>query len=246
MSDFQRYSALSFDCYGTLIDWDTGIGLQLESWAERRAVDVARPELLASFASLETVVQQEQSPALLYREVLAETLRRIGARFEGLVTEADATAFGSSVDNWPAFADSTHSLQRLASRFQLFIVSNVDKRSFEASRRRLGVDFDAVVTAEEVGAYKPADAHFERLFDILDERGLSRGQLLHVAESLYHDHQPAQRHGIDSAWIQRRQTADGHGATAPPTDPKVDPNFRFESIKHFADAALRDNRHSTG
>ena len=238
MGDLTRHDVLSFDCYGTLIDWDTGIGDRLAGWAAAVGLSVEREVLLARFAATETVVQGSYDPALPYPEVLAETLRRIGAGL-GVTVDADhAKAFGASVPDWPPFDDAKDALRRLADRFRLVIVSNVDRTSFRGSADRLGVGFDAVITAEDVGSYKPRDGHFAALFDQLARWGVPRQRLLHVAESLYHDHEPARRHGIDSVWIHRRAGMEGTGATAPPTDPSVTPRWRFESMRSFADAIL--------
>ena len=240
MEQLTGYDVLSFDCYGTLIDWDTGIGDRLVDWADEVGLSVDREALLAEFSATETVVQGSYDPVLPYPEVLAETLRRIGAGFGVAVDPGHAEAFGSSVPDWPAFTDAPDALRRLGDRFRLVIVSNVDRASFRGSAERLGVDFDAEITAQDVGSYKPRDGHFEALFDRLTDWAVPRERLLHVAESLYHDHEPALRHGIDSVWIHRRAGREGTGATAPPTDPNVAPRWRFESMRSFADAILAD------
>ena len=157
MTDFDRFEAMSFDCYGTLIDWETGISAELVPWAERRGVAASRAELVARFAATETGVQQEE-PGALYPDVLAEVLRRIGRQLDVPVYDEEATAFGASVGAWPAFDDSVEALTRLKSRYRLAILSNVDRASFAKSAARLGVDFDLVVTAQDVGAYKPSAA----------------------------------------------------------------------------------------
>ncbi|HEY7625680.1 MAG TPA: HAD family hydrolase, partial [Ilumatobacteraceae bacterium] len=146
-------------------------------------------------------------------------------------------AFGSSVKDWPAFPDSSEALQRLARRFKLIILSNIDRRSFSASRELLGVHFDAVITAEDVGSYKPRRGHFDRLFEELEKLGVPRERLVHVAESLFHDHQPAAALGLPSVWIHRRHGKGGTGATAEPSS-EVSPTWRFTSMAEFADAAV--------
>jgi 2-haloalkanoic acid dehalogenase type II len=235
MSEFDQFKALSFDCYGTLIDWETGMSVALRDWADRADLDVSDGQLLEWVSELETVIQGEQSPALLYPEVLAEVLRRIGTRLGVSVSGADATGFGASVGEWPAFPDSTEALERLAKRFKLVIVSNVDRQSFAASNGRLGVVFDKVITAQDVGAYKPRLPHFDALFESLPGLGVERNQLLHVAQSLFHDHEPAQKLGLPSVWIDRRHDREGLGATPAPSG-DVQPNWRFPSLSQFADA----------
>ena len=239
MADFSGYRVLSFDCYGTLIDWESGISAALAVWAEAHHDQTDPDELLATFSVIETEVQGSASPAPLYPAVLAETLRRIGAHHHVAVTEADAARFGASVPDWPAFADSVESLGRLQQRYQLVIVSNIDRTSFAASNRRLEVRFDRIITAEEVGSYKPRDPHFDALLASLADLGRTPSQLLHVAQSLYHDHEPAARHGLDSVWIDRRHDRDGPGATpVPRSDGFEPPDWRYPSLAAFADAAL--------
>jgi putative hydrolase of the HAD superfamily len=235
VSEFGRFKALSFDCYGTLIDWETGMLAALREWADGVDLQVSEGRLLQLVSEIETVVQGERSPALLYPDVLAEVLRRVGARLGVNVTEEDATRFGGTVGEWPAFPDSASALTRLGYHFRLIIVSNVDRSSFAASNRRLGVTFDKIITAEDVGAYKPRPPHFEALLASLAEMGLDRDDLLHVAQSLYHDHEPAQRHGLPSVWIDRGHDQFDHGAT-PPADPSVVPGWRFSTLAAFADA----------
>jgi 2-haloalkanoic acid dehalogenase type II len=227
---------MSFDCYGTLIDWETGLANALRPWAVRHGLGLDDEALIAAHGRHETHVQDDM-PSALYPVVLAETLRRIGAELGADVTDDDAVAYGQSVKDWPAFPDSATSLSRLATRFKLIIVSNIDRASFEASRPRLGVNFDAVVTAEDVGSYKPQVGHFDRLFEELGRLGVDRGRLVHVAESLFHDHQPAAALGIPSVWIHRRHDKGGAGATAIPPG-EVSPTWRFTSMADFAEAAV--------
>ena len=238
MGEFDRFQALSFDCYGTLIDWETGIRAALRRWADRHGVTTPENQLLGLFAAFETEVEQEAHPAPPYPLVLEETLRRIGATLGSEVDETDAQFFRSSVADWPAFADSSSALSRLQQRYRLIIVSNVDRASFAASNRRLGVTFDRIITAEEVGAYKPQEPHFAALLTELDSWGLDRDQLLHVAQSLFHDHEPAHRLGLATVWIDRRHGQDGYGATPPPEDASIAPDWQFPSLASFAEAAI--------
>ncbi len=236
MSGFDAFRALSFDCYGTLIDWETGIADTLEQWAAVRDVPAARVELLEHFAAVESTVQSEQ-PATLYPRILEEVMRRIGRRLGAPVSADEAHRFGRSVAGWPAFSDSPQALRRLADRFKLIILSNVDRESFLASSQRLGVRFDLVVTAEDVGAYKPSPRSFPAMLDRLGEIGIERHEVLHVAQSLYHDHEPAAAVGVPSVWIDRRHDQGGYGATPRPGGPFVG-RWRYPSMEAFADAAL--------
>lgn len=232
--DFTPFRALSFDCYGTLIDWERGILDALQPWTAWRGVDRTPAELLAAFAEHESQVQAAR-PAAPYPEVLAEVLGRIAATFDLDATERECRQFGASVAAWPAFPDSALALRRLAERYRLIILSNVDHASFAGSQRRLGVDFDLVITAEDVGSYKPAPAHFDALFTRLAELGVERHELLHVAQSMFHDHEPAVALGLPSVWIDRRHDRAGSGAT-PERNVAVAATYR--SLAEFADAAL--------
>jgi 2-haloalkanoic acid dehalogenase type II len=238
VNDFDGFTALSFDCYGTLIDWETGIVQALRRWADRAGVARRNEKLLHWFSAVETAVQGEHSPALLYPDVLAETLRRIGERADAPVTNADAAEFGASVGEWPAFPDSPEALRRLKTRFKLIILSNIDRSSFAVSNRRLSVEFDLIITAEDVGAYKPSAPHFDSLLESLPALGIERHELLHVAQSLYHDHEPARRFDIPSVWIDRRHEKPGYGATPAPSDEGITPTWRYSSMAEFAAVAV--------
>ncbi len=234
-SDFDRFAAMSFDCYGTLIDWETGIANALRPWANRNGLALDDEALIAAHGRHETHVQDDM-PGALYPLILAETLRRVGVDLDAEVTDADATAYGQSVKDWPAFPDTAAALTRLSARFKLIIVSNIDRASFAASNPRLGVTFDAIVTAEDVGSYKPQPGHFDRLFEEIERLGIARDQLVHVAESLFHDHQPAAALGLPSVWIHRRHGKGGTGATAVPSG-AVSPTWTFTSMAELAEVA---------
>ena len=236
MSDFDRFGAMSFDCYGTLIDWETGIANALRPWAARNGLELGDQALLAAYGSTETHVEDDM-PSALYPVILGETLRRVGADLGADVTDADAQSFGQSVKDWPAFPDTVDALRRLAPRYTLIILSNIDRASFAASNPRLGVKFDSIITAEDVGSYKPQRGHFNRLFEEVERLGVARERLVHVAESLFHDHQPAAELGLPSVWIHRRYEKGGSGATATPSG-EVSPTWRFTSMAEFADAAV--------
>lgn len=236
-SGLERFKALSFDCYGTLIDWERGIVTALRPWVSRNGLEVTDENLLSTFAAIETKVQNRHRPAVVYPRVLAETLREMGQRLGAEVSDEEAEAFGGSIGKWPEFPDSARSLQRLAERYLLIVVSNVDRTSFQLSNDRLGVPFRLVITAEDVGSYKPHLGHFRTLLAELAPLGVQRSELLHVAQSLFHDHVPAKELGLPTVWIDRRSSRSGFGATpAPPVE--VTPEWYFPSLAGFADAAL--------
>jgi 2-haloacid dehalogenase len=229
LSDFK---ALSFDCYGTLIDWEAGMTEALQPL--RLRAGVGPDALLAAYGSVEHAVE-EAFPGLPYSRLLERVHAGLSGHFGVTPDAAEAAAFGASVGDWPAFPDSADALAYLKGHFQLVILSNVDRKSFAGSNRRLGVEFDQILTAEEIGSYKPDLRNFEYLLARVGETGVAKGELLHVAQSLFHDHVPANRMGIASAWIDRRHDKPGGGATIVP-DPMPHYDFRFTSMRALADA----------
>jgi len=219
---------MTFDCYGTLIDWEEGIGSWLARWAESHGASPSREALLQAFARAENQVEHER-PASRYPEILRLTLNALGRELGIEPTPPEAEEFGTSVGDWPPFPDTSSALRLLGERYKLVIVSNVDRASFSRTATRLGITFGAVVTAEEVGAYKPDHRMFLRAFETLEGMGISRGQILHVAQSLYHDHVPAKALGLSTVWVNRRRGQEGWGATAPPPTPVV-PDLEVGSL----------------
>ena len=233
--DLTSYSALSFDCYGTLIDWESGLGSVLVPWAREQGLDLTDEGLLLAYSGNEAAVQAE-TPEALYPDVLATAFRRTGEALDRPVSDEWATRLAGSVPDWPAFPDSADALARLSRHYQLIILSNVHREGFAGSNLHLRGDFAAVITAEDVGAYKPAENHFRALDSTLIELGVDRADLLHVAQSLFHDHVPAKREGLPSVWINRRHDRDGWGATPEPSG-TWSYDMEFPSMGDFADAA---------
>ena len=213
--DLTRYRALSFDCYGTLIDWEAGISALLRPWAREHGLDADDEALLLAYGDAEAAVEEEL-PAALYPDVIATAFRRVGEALGAPVSEAWARRLGGSVPDWPAFPDSADALARLGRHYRLIILSNVHRAGFAGSNEQLRGDFAAIITAEDVGAYKPAENHFRALEAALPGLGVERGELLHVAQSLFHDHVPAKRESLPSVWINRRRDRPGWGATPEP------------------------------
>ena len=232
------YTALTFDCYGTLIDWESGIWDALQPLLMANpGHEVTRDPALLAFAEIESA-QQAATPDLIYPQLLARVHVTLAARF-GLRTTADLdAAFGGSIAHWPAFPDTADALRVLKRHFKLVILSNVHRDGFAASNRKLGVAFDAVYTAEDVGSYKPDPANFEHMLAHLKaDHGIAAGDILHTAQSLFHDHVPATRAGLAKAWIDRQGLADGGswGATAKVEDrPHLD--FLFPTMGAMAEA----------
>jgi 2-haloacid dehalogenase len=232
--DLTTFSALSFDCYGTLIDWEAGIGAVVKPWAAEQGLDLDEEGLLLAYSDQESAVERE-NPTALYPDVLAESFRRVGAALGVPVSDDWAGRLASSVPEWPAFPDSSEALARLAQHYRLIIVSNVHRDGFAGSNRHLRGTFAAIITAEDVGAYKPAENHFRALETTLTDCSIERSELLHVAQSLFHDHVPAKREGLRSVWINRRSDRPGWGATPEPSE-DYSYDLEFASMAAFADA----------
>ncbi len=227
--DYGRFEALTFDCYGTLIDWEAGILAGLRPVLDARGVKPPDDEVLEAFAGAEAAL--EAGPYLRYREILGRCLREVAADYAVAPDLADVASFAGSVGDWPAFPDSVEALRRLHERFRLGVITNCDDDLFARSATRLQTDFDWVVTAQQARGYKPDPRNFEVAFERI---GLPREQILHVAQSLFHDHVPAKELGLTTVWIDRRAGRAGSGAT-PPADAK--PDATFTDMASFAEAA---------
>jgi len=200
MLDFAQFEWLSFDCYGTLIDWESGILGYLHPLLEKKGRFASDEELLRLYSQVEP--RHQTGPYHNYREVLCATVRDFGREFRFPVPPADAVGLAESIANWEPFPDTVASLRRLQSRYKLAILSNIDDDLFAQSARKLEVPFDLVLTAQQLRSYKPSPQNFREL---LQRLAVDRKHLLHVAESLYHDVDPARHLGIPTVWVNRRQ-----------------------------------------
>ncbi|MDG4855084.1 MULTISPECIES: haloacid dehalogenase type II [unclassified Mesorhizobium] len=228
------FKALTFDCYGTLIDWESGMIEGLKPLTERAGGRLSRDEILEAHARHESS-QQNWTPARRYRDLLSIVYKRLAEEWGVVATAEECTAYGESVKDWPAFADSAEALRYLKQHYKLIILSNVDNKSFSFSNKKLGVDFDAIYTAEDIGSYKPSARNFDYMLEKLATIGVEKSQVLHTAESMFHDHAPANRVGLASCWIYRRHADQGFGATMHPGYmPNVD--FRFDSMADLVKA----------
>jgi 2-haloacid dehalogenase len=214
--NFDDFEALTFDCYGTLIDWETGILSALHPVLERAGLSVDHESLLERFARIESSIQR--GPYRPYRQVLTGVLRGLGSELGFRATQAEEQAFAASVGTWPTFPDTVDALTVLRDRYRLAVVSNVDDDLFEGSATLIDVPFDKVVTAQQVRSYKPARTHFDEVLRRL-EKPMDR--VLHVAQSLFHDIAPAKALGFSCVWVNRRAGKPGGGATFP-ADAKPD------------------------
>ena len=234
------FKALTFDCYGTLIDWESGMIDGLKPLTERASRHLSRNEILEAHARHEAS-QQKWTPQKRYRDLLPIVYKRLAEEWGVIATAGECRAYGESVKDWPAFADSAQALQYLKQHYKLIILSNVDNKSFSFSNQQLGVDFDAIYTAEDIGSYKPSARNFDYMLEKLATIGIGDKQVLHTAESMFHDHGPANRVGLASCWIYRRHADQGFGATMHPGDmPNVD--FRFDSMADLVKAHAEELR----
>ena len=207
MLDFARFQVLTFDCYGTLIDWETGIFSALRPLLAAHGKTVSDFELLNLYSELESEAERGEFRA--YREVLKSVVHGFGKRLGFQPTESQVRSLPDSLASWPPFPDTVAALRKLKSRYRLAVISNVDDDLFAPSARHLEVDFDAVVTAQQAGAYKPS----LKIFQLAKERlGVAPAQWLHVGQSIYHDVIPAKSLGISTVWVKRPSPRPGAGA----------------------------------
>jgi 2-haloacid dehalogenase len=209
---------LTFDCYGTLIDWERGLLAALAPWLFRSGVQASSEAMLQSFVAHEARI--ESLSWRPYREVLRGVLTGIASDLGVTLSGSDGALLAGSLPDWPPFPDTVGALQKLSKRFCLVVISNTDDALFVATQRRLKFRFDEVITAEQVRSYKPGKAHFQEALRRLD---VPAAKILHVAQSLYHDHVPAQRLGFRTAWINRPSLLAGKGlATAAVVTPYLE------------------------
>jgi 2-haloalkanoic acid dehalogenase type II len=229
------FKALSFDCYGTLIDWETGILASLQPLLRKMPNALSEDSVLEAYAVAESA-QEIETPTMRYSELLRLVYANLAQQWGVEVTENECAVFGNSVAEWPSFADSPASLQYLKKHFKLVILSNVDRESFAGSNQKLEVEFDAIYTADDIGSYKPDRRNFEYLVShIQADLGIDPSHLLHTAQSLFHDHVPATAMGLATAWIDRRHDKEGWGATKPPpSEAKI--NFHLHSMADLVKA----------
>ncbi len=231
LSDFK---VLTFDVYGTLIDWESGMVAALKPLTDRVSRPLSRDEILEAHAHWESTTQR-WTPAKKYAELLPVVYRRLAEEWGVTVTWEESQAYGHSVRQWPAFDDSRDALSYLKRHYQLVVLTNTDNLNFSGSNARLGVHFDGVFTAEDIGSYKPDDRNFDYMIETLARRGIRKHEILHTAESLFHDHAPANKHGLANCWIYRRHGKEGFGATIRPDETPAF-TFQFNSMTEMVKA----------
>lgn len=227
------FHALTFDCYGTLIDWESGILAETRPWIARHGLVLADDEILHAFAELEPE-HQATVPDALYPDVLVAVHHDLARRWGLPVSDEAAQAFGRSVGRWPAFADTAPSLRYLKQHYKLLILSNVDRASFAESNKRLGVTFDRIITAQDVGSYKPDPRNFAYAIQAVAAMGVPKHELLHVGQSLFHDVVPARAAGLASVWVNRRARGRAVTATKAPVAP-VTPDLEVADLAELVE-----------
>ena len=235
ISDFK---VLAFDVYGTLIDWESGMVNALKPLTDQVSQNLSRDDILEAHAYYESTTQR-WTPSKIYSDLLPVVYRRLAEEWGVAVSWEQCQAYGLSVRQWPAFEDSMAALQYLKQHFKLVVLTNTDNQSFQGSNARLGVHFDGVYTAEDIGSYKPDDRNFDYMLEALARQGYGKSDILHTAESMFHDHAPANKHGLANCWIYRRHDKEGFGATMNPGDmPHYD--FVFNSMAALAAAHQKE------
>ena len=205
--DFSRFTTISFDCYGTLIDWEAGILPVLRAVLANHGQSLKDAEILELYGEFEAAA--ESGPYQTYRNVLQSVLRAFADRLHFQASAAEIDWLQESVPAWPPFADTVTALRELQKRYKLVVISNVDDDLFAETRKHLGVEFDGVITAQQARSYKPSLNNFQMA---LRAFALSPDQLLHAGQSIYHDVVPAQSLGISTVWVNRRSARPGIGA----------------------------------
>ena len=210
MLNFDHFEVLTLDCYGTLIDWESGLEAALRPVLAHHHIDLRSDQALELYGTLEA--EAEQGAYHTYQTVLRRVLEGFGARFGFVPTPTELQRFSESVKDWPAFPDATGALQALKKKYKLAIISNIDDDLFAFSARRLRTPFDWVITAQQAQSYKPSLNNFHLAFARI---GVPPTKILHVAQSLFHDIVPAKTLGLSTVWINRRHHQEGFGATPP-------------------------------
>lgn len=224
--NISRFSWLTFDCYGTLIDWESGIVGAIRPLLASSGRNLSSEGILELYAAMES--REQSGPYRPYREILATIVRRMSSRLVFSVNEQQAHVLGDTIGTWRPFPDSVDALKRLKKRFKLAVISNIDDDMFVQTSRLLGDPFDIVVTAQQAQAYKPSLTNFSLA---LERIGEPAGKILHCAQSLFHDIPPAQQLGMGTCWVDRRAGKRGGGATPPS---KAEPDVRVESMAELA------------
>ena len=234
MLDFNQFEVVSFDCYGTLIDWERGILPALKQLLSNREIDFSDDGTLELFAKFESELENDKNDYIEYRKILQEIVKRFGQRFNFEPTETESgteiNCLVDSIKNWQPFPDTVAALSALKQKYKLAVISNIDDDLFAGTAKHLKVEFDWLITAEKVRSYKPSTRNFEIA---LETMGIPPEKLLHVAQSVYHDIVPATSMGISTVWVNRRHEKTGFGATLPASG---QPDWEVPNLKTLVEA----------
>ncbi|MEG4807283.1 haloacid dehalogenase type II [Microcoleus sp. F8-D3] len=212
MLEFNQFEVVSFDCYGTLIDWESGILSALKQLLSNREIDSSDEGILELFAEFESELENPNNYYIKYRDILQKIVKKFGQKFDFAPTETEINGLVDSVKNWQPFPDTVAALSALKQKYKLAVISNIDDDLFAGTAKHLKVELDWLITAEQVRSYKPSTRNFEIA---LETMGIAPAKLLHVAQSVYHDIVPAASMGISTVWVNRRHDKPGSGATMP-------------------------------
>lgn len=225
--NFDDFRVLTFDCYGTLIDWESGIWEALRPVFANHRVDMTTDQALELYGEFESEAERDEYHD--YKTVLKMVLERFGSRLGFVPTQTELHCLSESVKDWPAFPDSTRALQALKKKYKLAIISNIDDDLITFSAQRLEVQFDWIITAQQAKSYKPSLNNFHLAFERI---GVPKNRILHVAQSLFHDLVPAKALGLSTVWINRRHNKAGFGATPPA---QAQPDLQVPDLQTLAD-----------
>ena len=228
MIEFRQYDIITFDCYGTLIDWENGILNALNTVLRRHGINAENRVLLELYAKYESAA--ESGPYIPYREILRSVIWQFGKQFSFVPRQEDDFALAESMQEWQPFDDTVESLQSLKQQYKIAVLSNVDDELFAKSAEKLKVDLDFVITAQQLGCYKPSELFFRQAIELIE---FPKNKILHTAQSLYHDIAPAQKLGLSTVWVNRRSQSTGFGATP---ESHVIPDCEFTDLKSLVNA----------
>lgn len=226
MLDWKRFTVITFDCYGTLIDWENGILRAMRPLLEKHEIKIPDSAILDLYAQLES--EAENGPYRNYRGILQAVIKGFGEEFDFTPDATELDLLANSISRWRPFGDTVNALKSLKQHYKLAILSNIDDSLMKKSLSQLKVDFDYVITAQQLSCYKPSDQFFRQALRRLKT---PRETVLHVAQSIYHDIVPAKRLQLTAVWVNRRKNVAGFGATPPAY---AEPNLEVPDLKSLA------------
>jgi len=233
--DFSRFTTISFDCYGTLIDWEAGILPALRSVLATHGQSLPDAAILELYGEFEA--EAESGAYQSYREVLQSVVRAFADRLHFEASSAELRSLHESVPAWPPFPDTVVALRELQKRYKLVVISNIDSDLFAETQKHLGIQFDGVITAEQARSYKPSTNNFQMALRTL---ALSPDRLLHAAQSIYHDVVPARSLGIATVWVNRKSARPGIGAVRASAAPAAEkrPDLEVPDLASLVSAVM--------